>query len=197
MPPVASSCLDLFNDGETTDGIYAIEVGGNPLDVYCDMTRLGGGWTQLYDQETAQGYLPTATWAGGVNITQPNSGQYSILNLIDDFEGGTAGFEFFIDWPSPMTFNYIQWSQSMNPFIGRGSVTMVSGVPLNQMSCMDFGGLAADVDDDDRATLDGDPGDTCWWWAIGTAVPWFDSIPAYQDSDAGRLLATRARLWVR
>jgi hypothetical protein len=198
MPPLASSCLDLFNDGETTDGIYVIEVGGSPLDVYCDMMRLGGGWTQLLDQDVAQGYLPTATWASGVNIAQPNSGQYSILNLIDDFEGDTTGFEFFIDWPFPpptITFTYVRWSQSLNPFAGRGTVNILSEAPFNQVGCAGFSGLAADSTG--RAALDGDAGNTCWWWATGTSAPWADGIPAYLDSDAGRLDATRARLWVR
>ena len=96
------------------------------------MTRFGGARTQLYDQDSAQGYLPTATWAGGANTTQPNSGQYSILNLIDDFEGTAPGFDFFIDWPAPppgITFTYIWWSQSLNPFDGRGTVNLFPRLP--------------------------------------------------------------------
>jgi hypothetical protein len=197
MPPLASSCLDLLNAGETTDGIYAIEVGGNPLDVYCDMTRFGGGWTQLYDQDVAQGYLPTATWAGGVNTTQPDSGQYSILNLIDDFEGSVPGFEFFIDWPFPpptITLTWIRWFQSLNPFSGRGIVAIASEAPFNQVGCSDFGGLASEADG--LATLNGST-NFCAWWAIGTTRSWADGIPAYENSDSGQLVATRARLWVR
>ena len=199
MPSSASSCLDLLNAGQTTDGIYTIDVGGNPLDVYCDMTRFGGGWTQLYDQDSAQGYLPTATWAGGVNTTQPNSGQYSILNLIDDFEGTAPGFDFFIDWPAPppgITFTYIWWSQSLNPFDGRGTVNLLSEAPVAQTGCSSgFSGLGEDGDG--SAALDGDATAFCWWWAIGTATPWMGGIPAYLNSDDGQLDAPRARLWVR
>jgi hypothetical protein len=195
MPATSSSCLDLLNAGQTTDGIYTIDVGGNPLDVYCDMTRFGGGWTQLYDQDVALGYLPTATWAGGVNTTQPNSGQYSILNLLADFEGASIGFEFFIDWPNDNGgSDYVQWSQSENPFDPRGPVTPIAEFPTNQTGCTVFGGLSADGDG--SSTLDGSANE-CWWWAIGTSAPYGAGIPAYDSSDLGRLVATRTRLWVR
>ena len=193
MPPSASSCLELLDAGQTTDGIYTIDVGGNPLDVYCDMTRFGGGWTQLYDQDAAQGYLPTATWAGGVNTTQPNSGQYSILNLINDFEGMTPGFDFFIDWPSSGS-DFVSWRQSLDPFVGRGLVSDIVQSPTNQTGCTTFGGLAADGDG--SATLDGST-NYCFWWAIGTSSAWGDGIPAFDASDAGGLVASRTRLWVR
>ena len=128
MSAVASSCLDLFNDGVVVNGSYPIEVNGSPLTVYCDMNTDGGGWTQLYDQDVTLGYLPTTTWAAGVNTTPPNMGQYSILNLIDEFEGVSAGFEFFIDWPADGS-SFVQWEQSENPFNGRGAVAQHRRIP--------------------------------------------------------------------
>jgi hypothetical protein len=162
------------------------------------MTTDGGGWTQLYDQDVAQGFLPTATWAAGVNPGDPNMGQYSILNLIDEFEGASSGFEFFIDWPDDGDgSDFVRWEQSENPFDGRGSVSNVVQSPTNQIGCTAFDGLAADGDG--LSTLDGST-DFCWWWAIGTSAPFGggSGIPAYDNSDAGgRLVVTRTRLWVR
>jgi len=193
MPSTASSCLDLLNAGQTTDGIYTIDVGGNPLDVYCDMTRFGGGWTQLYDQDVAQGYLPTAMWANGVNTAQPNSGQYSILNLIDDFEGTVAGFEFFIDWPNDPN-EFVRWEQSGNPFDGRSAVTNMAQSPTNQMGCTPFDGLADD--NNGFSAMDGSTGD-CAWWAIGTSAPYGGGIPGYLTSDESSQIAEQTRLWIR
>lgn len=41
-------CLDVFNAGSTTSGVYTIKPSnwsGLPFDVYCDMSQDGGGWT--------------------------------------------------------------------------------------------------------------------------------------------------------
>jgi hypothetical protein len=194
MPITASSCLDLLNEGVNVDGTYTIEVNGSPLTVYCDMNTDEGGWTQLYDQDVAQGYLPAQTWADGVNITQPDSGQYSILNLIDDFEGNTSGFEFFIDWPNDGA-DFVRWQQSENPFDGRGLAGgSVVQSPTGQEGCTTFGGLG--VENGGRAALAGSI-NQCWWWAVGTSQQYSAGIPAYLSSDASGLVATRTRLWVR
>jgi len=198
MPPVATSCLDL-NDGINTDGEYMIEVNGNQLNVYCDMTTDGGGWTQLYDQDVAQGYEDPATnWVadGGVNVTQPVSRHYSILFLTAEFEGASPGFEFFIDWPNDGD-GFMWWTQSENPLVGRGIVNVMDESPMGQLGGpgLPFGGVGPD--NNGVSTLDGSIG-VWWWWAIGTSAPYLDvGIPAYFDSDAGRLVATRARLFVR
>ena len=40
---ITASCLELYQQGTTVDDVYTIEVSGNEIDVYCDMTN--GGWT--------------------------------------------------------------------------------------------------------------------------------------------------------
>jgi hypothetical protein len=197
MPPLASSCLELLNDqGVDVDGFYTVDIAGTPMTVYCDMNRFSGGWTQIYDQDVdvLEGYLPTDDWTNGVRTDLPDSGQYSILNLIDQFEGPSSGFEFFIDWPNDGN-DYVRWAQSENPFVGRGTVSGIVQSPNNQTGCTAFGGLAAESDG--YSTMDGATNRVCWWWAIGTSAPFGGGIPAYKDSDAGQLVASRARLWVR
>jgi hypothetical protein len=179
------------------DDFYTVDVAGTLMTVYCDMTRFGGGWTQIYDQDVdvLSGYLLTTEWANGVRTDLPDSGQYSILNLIDEFEGLSSGFEFFIDWPSEGN-DYVRWTQSENPFVGRGVVAGIAQSPTNQTGCTPFSGLAAEGDG--SSTMDGSANRTCWWWAIGTSEAFGSGIPAYKTSDAnGQLLASRTRLWVR
>jgi hypothetical protein len=202
MVPTETSCLDLLNGGANTDGPYTINVGGSPLTVYCDMTTAGGGWTQLYDQDinVPPGYASTAEWSAGINVDSPNMGHYSILHLIDEFEGMSAGFEFYIDWPGAPG-DFVQWEQSANPFVGRSTVSNVVESPTNQDGCGAFAGLAADGDSSQvppfsASTLDGSL-TTCFWWAIGMTGPQAGGIPAYFSSDAGQLVASHARLWVR
>jgi hypothetical protein len=195
MPPQASSCLDLLNQGVNVDGIYTIDVAGSPMTVFCDMTRFGGGWTQIYDQDinVLSGYLPASEWSSGVRTDLPDSGQYSVLNLIDEFAGATPGFEFLIDWPDDGT-DYVRWTQSENPFVGRGVVSGIDQSPPNQTGCTSFAGLAAEGDG--FSTMDGSA-NNCWWWAIGTSDG-FVGIPAYRtNGGADQLVASRTRLWVR
>ena len=49
-----TSCLDILNNGASSgDGLYVIDPSGaNPLDVYCDMSTNGGGWTRVLNVDS-------------------------------------------------------------------------------------------------------------------------------------------------
>lgn len=57
--------------GATGDGVYRVSLGGTPVDVYCDMTFNGGGWTLLMKQAAGDGTTlqgDTTYWTAGTPL---------------------------------------------------------------------------------------------------------------------------------
>ena len=64
--------------GATGDGVYRINLGGTPTDVYCNQTLNGGGWTLLMKQAQGDGTTlqgDTTYWTNGTTLNDNATGR--------------------------------------------------------------------------------------------------------------------------
>ena len=177
------------------DGTYFIDPDDagsvTPFEVWCDMAR--GGWTLVLDQDIAVdgGYLPATTWLAGVTTTAPNGGQWSVLQHLDDL-GGVGPFLLRLTWNADETA-WAEWRQRGSPVSGSAN-TWSNGrmVPSSQTWLQ--GSFQALAQGGDTSAL---AGSTSGGWFVGTSAERSGGIPAYSESQAGPLTASRVRLYFR
>jgi hypothetical protein len=195
-PPAPRDCGELLAQNPIAgNGIYLIDPDGPasiPLvETFCDMTN--GGWTLISDQDATvpPGYRNPPLWLAGVNDTPPNGGQWSILQHLGAYGAQDGSYKFRMTWNNAED-RFIEWDQTSNPLVGRGTASNIVMVPASQVGVGSFQGIASDG----PAALDGEPGDA-YFWAVGTLSTFGGGIPAYNGSASGSLIATRTRLYFK
>lgn len=158
------------------------------FDMFRFETKTFGGatWLKVYYTNSQNG---TVLWKDidelGFSL---QAYKWSILGMLPYFYNNTWKYEFLLEYPSLGKYN--RWRQTSNPLLADQSVTGYSAVDIS-MTQNNWGGLALSSTKGTSCIVDGSPGATTWYYAIGQQAAYQGGIPANDPS------VQEVYLWVR
>ena len=158
------------------------------FDMFHFETKTFGGatWLKVYYTNSKNG---TVLWKDidelGFSL---QAYKWSILGMLPYFYNNTWKYEFLLEYPSLGKYN--RWRQTSNPLLVDQSVSGYSAVDIS-MTQNNWGGLALSSTKGTSTIIDGSPGNTTWYYAIGQQAAYQGGIPANDSS------VQEVYLWVR
>lgn len=184
------SCSTLNKTGGYSSGVYAIDLDGTgpltAMNVYCDLTTDGGGWTKVFAHNVSGGYFPSTNSAVLYNQTDPTQNLYSILQYLDNFENLNR-ITFKLYYPDLNKKNI--WSQLNNPIYDtpvKGYRSIDVEMKEQKWGGLEKGNNSFSPNNGDSSFLDGSVEHSNWYYAIGSKAaylgigvpgPFNDNVP--------------------
>ena len=150
-------------------------------------------WARVFHQNTHWGevYYANANEAKSADTVD----KYSVLGNLNNYRNNSSKYEFLLQYPLYSTTQYNRWIQTANPVettINNGaSASDIEYSPINiSWNGHYWGGLAKSTSSN-ATFLDGSPGNSTWYYAIGVYYKYHGSMPGLNDN------CSVANLWSR
>ena len=159
------------------------------FDMFHFETKTFGGatWLKVYYTNSKNG---TVLWKDVDELgCSFQTYKWSILGMLPNFYNSSwGGYEFLLEYPSLGTYN--RWRQTSDPLLASQSVSGYSAVNVS-MTQNSWGGLALSSTKGTSTIIDGSPGATTWYYAIGQQAAYSGGIPSNDSA------VQEVYLWVR
>ena len=159
------------------------------FDMFHFETKTFGGatWLKVYYTNSKNG---TVLWKDVDELgCSFQTYKWSILGMLPNFYNSSyGGYEFLLE--SVTEGKYNRWSQTSDPLLANNSVTGYKAIDVKNTS-NGWKGLALSTTKGTSTIIDGSPGDTTWWYAIGQQTPYQGGLPGFST------VTQEMRLWVR
>ena len=132
----------------------------------------GATWLKIYYHNSRNG---TMLWTMPELQTCFSGYKWSILGILDTaYNSAFGGYEFLLESKTENLYN--RWKQTSNPLRTNDSVSGYQPVTI-QSSGNYWKGLA--LSSTTSTLIDGSPGNTTWWYAIGPTTAYQGGMPGF------------------
>lgn len=148
-------------------------------------------WARVFHHNNHWGNVLFSSANSGAEAKSSNTvDKYSVLGNIANYKN-SSNWEFMLQYPDVSATGYNRWTQTSNPVTSNNTISGYAAVGTPTWTGNAWGGLA--LSSTTSSTLiDGSPGDSTWYYAIGAYSAYKGGIPGPNSTMIGTV-----NLWSR
>ena len=150
--------------------------------------ELDASWARVFHHNTHWGQVLYSAANSNAEMKSSNTvDKYSVLGNMENYKNSDT-WEYLLQYPDVSLTAYNRWSQTSNPVTTNNSITGYNPISISWTG-NGWGGIALGTS---YAFIDGSPGNSNWWYAIGAKNGYQGGIPGPNS-----IIASTVNLWSR